>query len=83
MSQEDRYENWKKGRRRFNAPTNFSALVMKRIKNADSQHAINIFTGFLAVPSLPEKALRILVAFGLSAAGIFRISYVALNLLTP
>jgi hypothetical protein len=79
----DPFESWKESRRQFQPPPDFSVHVMARIRLGKISRPSDLTESFFFGLSAVEKAVRLLLAFGLSAAGIFRISYVAFNILIP
>lgn len=80
---QDPFEIWKAGRREIQPPPDFSVRVMARISLREIPNTVGLTEGFFSGLSAVERGLRLLLAFGLSAAGLFRISYVAFNLLIP
>jgi hypothetical protein len=80
---QDPFESWKEGRRQIEPPPDFSAHMMARIHRCELKRPVRFAESFFFGLPAAEKALRLLLAFGLSAAGIFRISYVTLSILTP
>jgi hypothetical protein len=79
----DPFESWKESRRQFKPPPDFSAHVMGRIRHSEIPRPLDLTESLFFGLSAVEKALRLLLALGLSAAGIFRISYVAFNIIVP
>lgn len=78
---EDLYTDWKTSRSRVDVPDGFSDRVMAEIGRQERAAVEAGETGGL--PPFLENAVEILVGFGLSALGAFRVAHLVGGLLLP
>lgn len=75
---ENIYTEWKTSRSRMDLPDEFSDRVMAHIARQQQERSEPS-----GIPPFLEKAIEILVGFGLSVLGAFRVAHLVGGLLLP
>jgi hypothetical protein len=75
---ENIYKEWKTSRSGMDPPDQFSDRVMAQIARQDQERSEPS-----GIPPILEKAIDILVGFGLSVLGAFRVAHLVGSLLLP
>lgn len=84
MEEHEIYKKWIRWRQEVHIPAHFTGRVMDEINlYEEDKEAYFCFRTPLAPDSFASRALRVALALGMSALGLFRLSHVALNLLYP
>lgn len=78
MDQEDFYARWKEYRREVPVPEHFAAGVMTAIESQDLREEYELPTG---LTGFSNRLMQRVTAGGLLLLGLFRILYIAGNLL--
>lgn len=75
---ENIYKEWKTSRSRMDLPEEFPDRVMAQIARQEQERSEPS-----VIPPLLEKAIEMLVGFGLSVLGAFRVAHLVGGLLLP
>jgi hypothetical protein len=84
MEEHDIYDNWISNKKGINPPSGFSSKVMKQIRGyEENKWAGGLYETLAEINILPVRILRVVIALGAFAFGLFRICYVPFSIFFP
>jgi hypothetical protein len=84
MEEPEIYEDWIRNRKEIDPPSEFSSKVMKQISEHDeSKRTWGLYETLTEINMIPIRILRVVIALGALAFGLFRICYVPFSILFP
>lgn len=84
MEEHQIYDNWIRDKKEINPPSGFSSKVMKQIREyEESKRTDGLYETLTEINMLSVRILRVVVALGALAFGLFRICYVPFSIFFP
>ena len=84
MEEHQIYDNWIRDRKEINPPSGFSSEVMKQIREyEENKRANGLYETMTEINMLPIRILRVVIALGALAFGLYRICYVPFSIFFP
>lgn len=84
MEEHEIYENWIRDKKDINPPSRFSSKVMKQIREYDQNKGTwDLYETLTEINMIPIRILRVVIALGALAFGLFRICYVPFSIFFP
>ena len=84
MEEHEIYENWIRDKKDINPPSGFSSKAMKQIRGYEEKKRVGgLYNALTEINMIPIPILRVVMALGALAFGLFRICYVPFSILFP
>ena len=84
MKEHEIYQNWIRDKKDIIPPSGFSSKVMKQIREDDqNKRTWGLYETLTEINTIPIRILRVTIALGTLAFGLFRICYVPFSILFP
>jgi hypothetical protein len=84
MEEHKIFEDWIRNKKETNPPSGFSSNVMKQIREYEENKSIGgLYETLTEIKILPIRILRVVIALGALAFGLFRICYVPFSIFFP